>query len=1068
MRNTFAFRRNRLVLGVASALSLGFASSLFADIDNLDLNLKSQKVSEALVELGKKAGVQIMVEHNVRNDIELAKIQGVYSLSEALQKMLKGSGLIYEFVSDDLVIVKEDSKDDKEAEAHDEVEEVVVTGSRLRGVDPVAPVIVIDRAEIERRGVFSAEEIIRTLPQNFAATNSSSTISNSGTGEFTGGFSDYDAAGISAANLRGLGEGSTLVLINGRRTAGTPLDQGQFVNLSTIPAHDIERVEVVTQGASALYGADAVGGVINIILKKDREPGGSTMVRYETSANGQDRLSLTQTGSVAWGSGNANVTLGYTKTDPIDAQKVGYVSNDFRSRGGTDRRGHGIFGATVSPFVSTGLWFRGAGVTASDDYNGVIDTNGDGVNSPEEMAAALDQYFEYDRDGVFRENLSAEMSPDVENKNLSFRVEQELTDSILVFGSVNYNLTNNVFGGAPAPGVTVFSSTTAPGLSMPADNPYNPFGTSKYMRYTFYGEVESGLVPDAYRETDQKRIDGTVGLTWDLPVRDWRLETTFTRSEAKTEGLDVGLLTRHSRLDGSGNPYVLDDDGNPVLDDDGNPVMDTRSPLERLIQGDHPITGERITDPDEMINLFGNGTVQTPLLALAVGQTRNQQPTNTTFEYSASIEGSIADLPGGEVRSILGFEYHNATVDYSGNEDRAQSAPGVTGGFFKNLIELDKDVIELFTQTSIPLVGEDNRMTGVERLSLNVAARWGDYTYNKPTTTEGQVSGGDIVDVESLFQEASYNNLSPSVGISWYPVEDLNIRANWTENFRTPRFTDLVGGGYGAGYQWLEWADGSSFRASPVRVGNPNLKPETSDNLAIGLDWTPSFLDGLKLSVTWQTIATNDAIGSQITAGLNGEELIAKGVLIEDISDANGYKFITSPINYDERLRTFTDFSVTYDFASDYGLFSTGLSGTYFSKNNVHVTDADTGVADVYKYDATNYGPNRWQARGHLLWDYDNYSASFAVNYGSDYTWHNGLYSRSSFSEAIEDHVEHYITYDLTGSYETDRGWRFVGGVTDLTNQSLPFVNSGFGFDTSKVRVQGRTLFFQMQKNYSL
>lgn len=1042
MRNTFDFRRNRLVLGVASALSLGFASSLFADIDNLDLNLKSQKVSEALVALGKQAGVQIMVEHNVSNEIELAKVQGVYSLSEALKAMLKGSGLIYEFVSDDLVIVKDGAQVDEANEEQKEVEEVVVTGSRIRGVNPIAPVIVIDRDEIERRGAFTAEEIVRTLPQNFASTNSTSTLSNSGTREHSGGFSDYDAAGLSAANLRGMGEGATLILINGRRTAGTPLNQGQFVNLSTIPAHDIERVEVVTQGMSALYGADAAAGVINIILKKNRTEGGSTTVRYETSANGRDRISLTQTGTVGWSSGNATVSLGYTQTDPIDAQKAGSITNDLRSRGGTDHRSSSLFGASVSPFIGFG------GLTAPTDYNGVIDTDGDGVNSPEEMAAARALFQPYDRDAPFRENMSTEFSADTKNYYVRLRGEQQLTDNLELYGTANYNTSKHIYGGSPAPGVTVFSSTTAPGLSVPADNPYNPFGTNQTLRYTFYQEVADGLIPDAYRQTEQERTDGSVGVVWDMPFRDWRLDSSITHSVAKSEGLDVGLLTRNSRLDSAGG-------------------VDGRSPLERLIQGDHPITGEALTDPADMINLFGNGTVQTPLLALAAGKTRTQNPTYTTSEFSATIDGALFELPAGEVRSVMGVEYRKDLVDYAGNEDRASSAPGVTGGFFRNLIELDRDVIEVFNQTEIPLISEANRLPGIESLAINLAVRWSEYNFNEPKVGE-QVADPGNIDIDSLLKAAKYSHVSPGIGISWRPIEDLNIRANWTENFRTPMFTDIIGGGISSGYMPLEFEDGTEIGATPVTIGNPDLKPETSDNLSIGFDWTPASIDGLRVSVTWQSINTNDAITGQPIAGLSADELLERGYLVEEPSDRLGWRLITFPINNDDRVRTFTDFDINYNFDTDFGSFSAGLDGTYFSKNTVYVTDPMTNEKSVYKYDGTNYGPNRIQLRGDLVWYYQDYTASIAANYGSSYTWNNGMASRSSFTELVEDHVEHYITYDLTGSYKTDSGWNIVGGITDVTNNSFPFVDQGAGFNSSKVNIKGRTLFFQIKKDYSL
>ncbi len=1058
------------------------------------LDIKPQPLAAALQQFAEQSGLQIVYYAKVAEGQKAGGVSGTLTVNEALQRLLANTGLRFESVDEYTVAIRSvksaspsgarkgtaisgeaqehattglrlvraaadplragQAQTDEEREREElaaaraaaakaeQGGELIVTGSRLRGVDPIAPVITIDRAEIERRGALTAEEVIRTLPQNFAATNTSSTTSSVAPNEFTGGFTDFDAAGVSAANLRGLGEASTLVLLNGRRTAGTPLGHGQFVNLSTIPTSDIERIEIVTQGASALYGADAVGGVINIILRKHRQTGAISSVRYDTSEHGKERVNVMQVGTLGWSGGNATATLNYTQTDPINPQKAGYTTNDFRSRDGSDRRGTSIFNASVSPFVSF------SGLTAPDSYDGVIDTNGDGVNSPEEIAAARALFTAFDRDAPFQENLATEISPDIESYNVSLRGEQSVGENVQLYGFATYNLAKNTYGGSPVPGITVFSSTTAPGLAVPADNPYNPFGTAQTLRYTFYQELADGLVPDSLRQTEQQRIDGTAGLTWNLPFRDWQLDTSLTRSEESTEGLDVGLLTRNSRLDVDG-------------------AVDGRSPVERLIQGDHPVTGQPLTDRSDFINLFGNGTVQTPLLALASGKTRNQQPISTSWQYSAAVEGFLGTLPGGEVRSVLGLEYRDETIDYSGNEDRASKAPGVTGGFFRQLIELNRDSIELFNQTSFPLFGPENRRAGIESLLVNVAARWSDYSFNEPTLGSVDADPGTI-DISDLYSAATFSNVSPGLGISWRPIQALNLRANWTENFRTPIFTDLVGGGLGVGNTPLTFDDGTAIRATSVRIGNPGLKPETSDNFSLGFDWTPQAVPGLYVSVTWQRIDTDNAIGSEPIFGLSADDLLDRGQLIEEPSDRFGWRLVTMPINLDSRIRTFTDMTVRYDLSTVYGRFTGVLDGTYFSQNEVNITDGASGEVRTYRYEGTNFGPNKIQARGQLLWDYSKYTASLAINYGSSYTWYNGLASRSVFADLISRHVPHYTTVDLTGSYETASGLRIVGGVTDLTDEDFPFVDEGYGFNTSKVNVQGRTLFLQLQKSFAL
>ena len=146
------------------------------------------------------------------------------------------------------------SAQDSEDEGSDEVLELAaqtVTGSRLRGGLASSPMLVLTREEIDRRGLQDIEDILRYIPQNY------STITVGGTYDEK---SPRFSQGLVTINLRGLGEGSTLVLVNGNRVSASPTESGSFTDVSTIPFSAIERVEVLTDGASAVYGSDAVGG----------------------------------------------------------------------------------------------------------------------------------------------------------------------------------------------------------------------------------------------------------------------------------------------------------------------------------------------------------------------------------------------------------------------------------------------------------------------------------------------------------------------------------------------------------------------------------------------------------------------------------------------------------------------------------------------------------------------------------------------------------------------------------------------------------------------------------------
>jgi outer membrane receptor protein involved in Fe transport len=151
----------------------------------------------------------------------------------------------------------------KSGDTESPLEEIVVTGTYIRGVAPASPVITITSADIENSGASTAGEVLRELPESFAG-GQQSTIGTNGQGPYQN-LSNFNYS--DSANLRGFGSNSTLVLINGHRAPVTGLQDS--VDISAVPLPAIDRVEVVTDGASALYGSDAVGGVVNFILKKD-------------------------------------------------------------------------------------------------------------------------------------------------------------------------------------------------------------------------------------------------------------------------------------------------------------------------------------------------------------------------------------------------------------------------------------------------------------------------------------------------------------------------------------------------------------------------------------------------------------------------------------------------------------------------------------------------------------------------------------------------------------------------------------------------------------------------------
>lgn len=296
----------------------------------LEVDIQASPLGDALRAFSAKTGVPIIFSESQVAGLKAGAIRGTFTTAEALQAILDGTGLVAlrggsgAYVlrasasepgragpardSDDPAAPERISDKARDGDAPElRAETIVVTGTSLRGLSPESsPVQVFSRDEILGSGVTSTEQFIRTLPQNFG-----------------GGSSEFASRGLpndrssqnnstfgSGANLRGLGTGATLTLVNGARLAPTSTI-GDFVDVSLIPVTAIERIEVLSDGASSIYGGDAVAGVVNLILRGDFE-GAETAIRYGSVTEGSlEEIRLGQTLGKSWSGGNLMGTYEY-------------------------------------------------------------------------------------------------------------------------------------------------------------------------------------------------------------------------------------------------------------------------------------------------------------------------------------------------------------------------------------------------------------------------------------------------------------------------------------------------------------------------------------------------------------------------------------------------------------------------------------------------------------------------------------------------------------------------------------------------------------------------------------
>lgn len=335
-----------LAIQVPSAQAQAQAGQQSYDIPAQDLESALQRYSQI-------SGREVIAAGDLVSDKRSVRVAGRLTPDAALSRLLSGTGLVAELI-DGALVLREGNGDVAEAQSTDESgEAIIVTGSRIRGAAPVgAPLLTIDRAAIEKSGYSSVQQLLQALPQNFGGGPTETTL-----GATTRNGAGSDATYGSGINLRGLGPSSTLVLIDGMRP---PLGGigGVFADISLIPIGAIERVEVLTDGASAIYGADAVAGVVNVRLR-NRFEGFETGLRAGTADGDMTEVQVSQIVGKAWEGGRLTLAYQFSERGALAAASRRYAREDLRALGGGDYRS--TFGVPGTITAANGEVFAIAG-----------------------------------------------------------------------------------------------------------------------------------------------------------------------------------------------------------------------------------------------------------------------------------------------------------------------------------------------------------------------------------------------------------------------------------------------------------------------------------------------------------------------------------------------------------------------------------------------------------------------------------------------------------------------------------------------------------------------------------
>ena len=288
-------------------------------------------LKDALAQYTAQTGLKFVYASQLVEGVQSPGAPAGLAPEARLRRLLEGTGLSYRFLSPSIItLIKAEKKPSAPptrtrrathaSEAPPEVtdlETMIVTGTNIRDVvPPGTPLIVIDAEDIRRSGYSGTEQVLQALPQNFRGGQAGAVAD---VNMSIGGQRGFNATAGSGVNLRGLGTTATLVLINGRRIAAT--SAGTFTDVSLIPIDAIERIEILTDGASAIYGADAVAGVVNIILKQDYDTAETRLTYGGTTDGGREELRLSHSFGKRWDSGRLMLSAEYLRQGELMADQ---------------------------------------------------------------------------------------------------------------------------------------------------------------------------------------------------------------------------------------------------------------------------------------------------------------------------------------------------------------------------------------------------------------------------------------------------------------------------------------------------------------------------------------------------------------------------------------------------------------------------------------------------------------------------------------------------------------------------------------------------------------------------
>ena len=928
----------------------------------------------------------------------------------------------------------------------EEAAPIIVTGSRIKRdpTDSSLPLQIINTEELSREGINSPEQLISYLSSN--GNGADNLASNA---DVTSG-AQRGTNGLSAANLRGQGSASTLVLLNGRRVAAHGLT-GSAVDVNQIPIAALERVEVLKDGASAIYGTDAIGGVINFITKTNFQ--GLTLNAFTdiTEAGGGNIYRLSATG----GYGdldeqgfNIMGAISRSVNNVLNGSDRSFVNGNQPNRGlSIDTRGtpiatafatgaNAIFAPTGSLLSGVTLLEAGATVPATGGIN-ILDLPG-GAG-----CASVDGGLAYDEQLWAIPSARFACAWDTGRA----AVLQQPLNTLTYYGRATVKAGDHQFfaeiTGSDADSAKRFSNNQYSGnaTTLPLYYPLNPTTAATY------NDVYNRLVavfpqiavnygkPISYRwrciacgtreyETNTKTLRAALGAEGPL-FGDWdyRAGASYARSESSSvlgDGYHYrGTFSSAAAAAASGVPGAV------------SGGIDPRAPTApgATRPGIVGLLNSGILNPFSVTQsaaaLAGLNAISAKGVTLYGGKYEVKQ-------LDASISGSLFELPGGSVQVALGVDYRRETYSFNGSPAAVTGTPDIFNVAFDNINALtpkNRDVKAAYAEVLFPIF---------DMLEVTGAVRLDDYTGFGST-------------------------INPKISAKFRPVDWFMVRGSYNTGFRVPAFNQIFNGVTQSPNPGNTLVDPTTCPTGTVSLlpgcaaitpdtltgGNLNLGPETSEQYSVGVVLQPS--SRFSASVDFWSIAVDDTIGA-----LTLRQLLDNIAFFPDrVIRTNGIITLIDLRADNIGSRRTEGLEVSLRGGTDLagGVLTAGLDGTYLlKKREKFLPSAPFGPSLIGVFTFAGDLGLKWKHNAFLTYTKDDLTFSISQIYRDGYKNQalpgiaNGTVTRPDFNPRVKP----YITYNTSISLDIQEQFRLTLGVKNLFDKDPPFAitydsNTGAG-----------------------